>query len=249
MSATTQSLEYKVGELAKRTGLTVRTLHHYDTIGLLRPGARSPAGHRMYGPDDIARLQKISSLRQLGLSLAEIGGVLDSDASSMAEVLARQVEFLRDRITSEERLVQKLEAILKHINASEDPSAEHLLETIALTATFEKYYSTEQLSQLEHRAAEVGDKRMQETQDEWSALHRAMDDARTRGKEPHSDEVRTLARKAKELIGEFTGGDAGIAKSLGTMVRTEGAAMYKLWGISEELAAFYQEAMAALEVS
>jgi DNA-binding transcriptional MerR regulator len=56
----------KVGELARRTGLTVRTLHHYDEIGLLNPSLHTEAGYRLYTAGDVARLQQVLSLRQLG---------------------------------------------------------------------------------------------------------------------------------------------------------------------------------------
>ncbi|HKO00391.1 MAG TPA: MerR family transcriptional regulator, partial [Thermoanaerobaculia bacterium] len=68
---------FKVGELAKRTGMSVRTLHHYDAIGLLQPSRRSESGHRLYDRDDVARLQQIKSLRQLGFALDEIRELLD----------------------------------------------------------------------------------------------------------------------------------------------------------------------------
>jgi len=67
----------KVGELARRTGLTVRALHHYDEIGLLRPSLRTEAGHRLYSEGDVARLQRVLSLRQLGFSLEEVRDCLD----------------------------------------------------------------------------------------------------------------------------------------------------------------------------
>src|SRR5438045_9670423 len=62
---------YKVGQLAKRTGMSGRTLHHYDAIGLLSPSRRTESGHRLYDRDDVARLQQIKSLRQLGFALEE----------------------------------------------------------------------------------------------------------------------------------------------------------------------------------
>src|SRR6516165_7425563 len=67
----------KIGELARRTGLTVRTLHHYDAIGLLHPSLHTEAGHRLYTADDIARLQQVLSLRQLGFSLDQVRECLD----------------------------------------------------------------------------------------------------------------------------------------------------------------------------
>src|SRR5581483_4449475 len=70
----------KVGELAKRTGLSIRTLHYYDEIGLLHPSKLTGSRHRLYGPGELVRLQQIKSLRQLGLSLEEIRECLDSPA-------------------------------------------------------------------------------------------------------------------------------------------------------------------------
>jgi DNA-binding transcriptional MerR regulator len=68
---------WKVGELAKQTGLSVRTLHYYDEIGLLSPSQRTEAGHRLYTADDIVRLQQVKSLRHLGFTLKEIRDYLN----------------------------------------------------------------------------------------------------------------------------------------------------------------------------
>ena len=82
----------KVGELADRTGLSVRTLHHYDQIGLLAPEGRTRAGHRIYGLAQVRRLQQIASFRHLGLSLEEIRECLERPEYSLDRVLALQVE-------------------------------------------------------------------------------------------------------------------------------------------------------------
>src|SRR4029077_3201950 len=88
----------KVGELARRTGLTIRTLHHYDEIGLLKPSLHTEAGHRLYTADDIARLQQVLSLRQLGFSLEEVRDCLDQPSFSPLEVIRLHVERLREQI-------------------------------------------------------------------------------------------------------------------------------------------------------
>ena len=69
-----------MGELAEATGLTVRTLHYYEQIGLLTPSGRSPAGHRIYDDADAARLYRVSLLRRLGMDLAEVQRALDDPA-------------------------------------------------------------------------------------------------------------------------------------------------------------------------
>src|SRR5437867_9370003 len=89
---------WKVGELAKRTGLTVRTLHHYDAIGLLRPSGRADNGYRMYNRADVARLHQVQALRRLGLSLEDAGTVLDGGNTDIGGIVARQVEQLNSQI-------------------------------------------------------------------------------------------------------------------------------------------------------
>src|SRR5262245_55930365 len=88
----------KVGELARRTGLTVRTLHHYDEFGLLKPSLHTESGHRLYTAGDIARLQRIVSLRQLGFSLEEVRDCLERPGFSPVEVIRLHVARLREQI-------------------------------------------------------------------------------------------------------------------------------------------------------
>jgi DNA-binding transcriptional MerR regulator len=73
---------WKVGELARATGLTVRTLHHYDEVGLMRPAARTAAGHRLYSAEDVRRLYSIVALRGLGFGLPEVSALLDGAEST-----------------------------------------------------------------------------------------------------------------------------------------------------------------------
>src|SRR4051812_4830938 len=83
---------YRIGELAKVAGVTVRTLHHYDELGLLVPSERTVAGHRLYDAGDVERLYRLLALRNLGLPLEEIGVLLDGEdgvADTVREHLAR----------------------------------------------------------------------------------------------------------------------------------------------------------------
>src|SRR5262245_48879149 len=94
----------KVGELARRTGLTIRTLHHYDEIGLLKPSHHTESGHRLYAAGDVARLQQVISLRQLGFTLEEVQDCLDRPGFSPLEVLRLHATRLRDQIELQRRL-------------------------------------------------------------------------------------------------------------------------------------------------
>lgn len=97
---------YTVGELARATGLTVRTLHHYDRIGLLQPTDRSPSGYRLYGREDVRRLYRILALRQLGLGLKDIDARLGQDAAAPGTASRRRRRVpraLRDRVRARHR--------------------------------------------------------------------------------------------------------------------------------------------------
>ena len=95
----------KVGELTKRTGLTVRTLHHYDEIGLLAPAERTSSGHRLYGETELRRLQEIISLKSVGLPLREIKEYLLRNEASLDRVLELQVERINQQIAGRKRLL------------------------------------------------------------------------------------------------------------------------------------------------
>lgn len=84
----------KVGDLAKRCGLSVRMLHHYDTIGLLTPSARSDSGYRLYDKADVARLHQIQALRRFGMSLADVGAFLANPDIPLTTIVERQIAML-----------------------------------------------------------------------------------------------------------------------------------------------------------
>ena len=83
---------WKVGELARATGVTVRALHHYDELGLLVPCERTGSGHRLYAEEDIRRLYRILALRRLGFPLHEIASLLDDGSLSLADTVRRHLE-------------------------------------------------------------------------------------------------------------------------------------------------------------
>src|SRR5436305_2948318 len=117
----------KVGELARRTGLTVRTLHHYDEIGLLRPSLHTESGHRLYAAGDVARLQQVLSLRQLGFSLEEVRDCLNRPGFSPLEVIRLHVARLREQIELQRKLCAGLEALAEHFGAAGEVSADAFL--------------------------------------------------------------------------------------------------------------------------
>jgi len=211
----------KVGQLAKRTGLTVRTLHHYDEVGLLSPCGRTRAGYRLYADGDVAKLQRIVALRQLGLSLEEVHRCLDDPAYSLAHVLRLRVSRMRDEVEAQHRLCIRLEALADRLEAMEQVSVDEFLETIGAMTMHEKYFTPEQRAQIEQRGIEVGQERIRSVEAEWPELIAKVRAEMEKGTDPASEPVQKLARRWMELVNEFTGGDPGIARSVMTMYENE----------------------------
>lgn len=119
----------RIGEVSRRTGLTVRALHHYDRLGLLVPSERSWGDHRLYTPSDLHRLLAIQHLRALGLSLAEVAAALDDPGFDPNEVLDEHIDRLQERMALQQELLRRLR-VLRAGNQAGWPD---LLEVIALT--------------------------------------------------------------------------------------------------------------------
>src|SRR3954467_8708247 len=98
-----------VGNTAALAGVTVRTLHHYDRIGLLSPSERTGAGYRRYPPSDRGRLHEVLVYRELGFPLEEIATLLDDPDADPAAHLRRQLALLRDRLERTQAMVAAVE--------------------------------------------------------------------------------------------------------------------------------------------
>ena len=124
----------RIGELAEATGLTVRTLRHYEAVGLLQPVERSESGYRRYRAEDAERLYTIVALRRLGLSLAQIRATLAAEPAGLRRMLTRHASDVRDRIASLVELESVLERVQRELGADGSPSLSDLCDLVRLTA-------------------------------------------------------------------------------------------------------------------
>lgn len=227
----------KVGELAKRTGLTVRTLHHYDAIGLLKPSLHSETGYRLYTAADVARLQQVLSLRQLGFALEEVRDCLDRAGFAPLEVIRLHVARLREQIELQRRLYERLETLAAHLRAAGEVSAEEFLRTIEVMTMMEKYYTPEQLESLKQRREQLGEERIAQAPAEWAELMALVRAEMDKGTDPKNPSVQALAKRWMALVNEFTGGDSGIEKAVNTMWKNEEPALAQRFGMNDDAAA------------
>ncbi len=187
----------KIGELARRTGLTVRTLHHYDAIGLLRPSLHTEAGHRLYTAADVARLQQILSLRQLGFALEEIRGCLDSADFAPLELLHRHIDRLRQQMALAQQLCTRLESLAAYFRSAGEVPAEEFLHTMEVMTMIENLYTPEQRKAFGEVAEQVGADEIRAVEDAWTAL---LGEVRAnRDRDPASAEAQALLKRWEEL--------------------------------------------------
>ena len=219
---------WKVGELAERTGLTVRTLHHYDAMGLLSPSGRTDSahgsGHRLYTAADVARLQQILSLKQLGFGLEQIREYLARADYDPRQVVRLHLERVRGQAAELKRLEDRLAALADALDKAEIVSADEFLTTIEEMTMIEKYYTPEQLERLKRRreeAGEAGEEVIQQAPQQWADLQADVQAAMDAGIDPADPKAQELARRWFALVSGFTGGDPGIFKSLKRMYQNE----------------------------
>lgn len=189
----------KVGELAKRTGLTVRTLHHYDEIGLLHPTGRSDGNYRLYGAADVARLHAIQALRGLGLALDEIGRLIASGGADLQAIVTRQMEALDAQIRSASELRQRLAFVQAKYAAGQTPGFEDWLETLSLMTTGARYFSADEMQVIFGNWGAVEAQWMRLVAD----VRAAMDVAAA----ADTPQVQALAQRWMGLMHEWMGGD------------------------------------------
>ena len=212
----------QIGELAAAVGLTVRTLHHYDAIGLLVPAQRSQSGRRLYSPEEVRRLYRIVALRRLGLGLTEIGALLDA-SPDLAQAVRGHLEVVERQLELGRRLRVTLTRILELLSSGHDPGRDEFIDAIGVMIMSESYYTAEQQEQLAERRRALGEEGMAAAERAWADLIEAVRAEQAAGTDPSDPRMRELAGRWRELIEQFTGGDEGIRQSLGRMYREQGA--------------------------
>ncbi len=229
----------KVGQLARHTGLTVRTLHHYDSIGLLSPSARSDAGYRLYSRDDVARLQQIQALRQLGMPLADIGTCLANNRISPLTIIDRQLAALDRQIDEAARMRTQLVRMRQHLRDGETPELASWLTTLEQMTMYDKYFSKDELATLALYQDDA-------VRNEWRQL---VDDVGRQLKAdpaPGAPAARQLALRWITMLDRDTGGDPSVMARLNMMHEKEPALAHST-GITPEISDFIMHAMGELK--
>lgn len=208
----------KIGELAARSGLTVRALHHYDSIGLLTPSARAESGYRLYNGADVARLHQIQALRKFGMSLADIATFLASEEAPFADVVAQQIAALDQQIKQASTLREQLSRLQQQMDGDEAPALNDWLDALEHMKLYERYFTSEELRRLPFWQQDA----------RRNAIWRGMlDEARglmARGVPVESEEAGQLAQRWMETLERDTAANPEFARRMTMMMEQEAAA-------------------------
>jgi MerR family transcriptional regulator, thiopeptide resistance regulator len=208
---------YQPHKFAKRAGVTVRALHHYDRLGLLKPSGRTSAGYRLYSDRDFARLEQIVALKFIGFPLSQIRDLLDRKSSDPAAALRQQSRILRAKRDHIDRAVRAIElaekAVASGLKNDWEPFRK-IIEVIQMETRKEwmkKYFTQEQLEDIRKR---FSPETRAASDRAWAELARDTEQAIAQGEAPTGKTGLQLARRRQELFEQFTGGDPGIKESL-----------------------------------
>jgi DNA-binding transcriptional MerR regulator len=192
------------------SGVTVRTLHYYDQIGLLRPGARTSAGYRHYDDADLERLQRILFYRELGFDLDRIKNLMNDDETAGRAHLRQQHQLLRDRIARLERMVSAVEKAMEADAMGISLTSEERLEVFGdfdpethAAEAGERWGETDAYRESQRRASSCSKADWARIKAESAAINERLVQAFRSGRPADGPEAMDVAEAHRRMIGEW----------------------------------------------
>jgi DNA-binding transcriptional MerR regulator len=244
---------YQVKDVARLAGVSVRTLHHYDSIGLLVPGNRTAAGYRLYTDADLFRLQQILIGRELGLPLEEIRRSLDDPRFDRRAALLDQRDRLRDRARQSEAMIRAIDAALAALVGSGSKGEikmEQLFEGFNPSQYDEearrKWGDSDAFAESEKRTRRYNADDWKALATEQAALYEAAFKALQAGRNPADAEVMDIAERHRLSIDRwFYPCSHGMHRGLASMYESDDRFRQSIDKHGEGLTAFLAEAIRA----
>ena len=199
--------ELTVGQTAALVGVSVRTLHHWDEIGLVVPAARSWAGYRLYGPDDVARIHRVLVYRETGMPLAEVARVLDDPDVDATAHLARQRDLLQARIAHLTRMLRAVDTMMERNSMGENLTPQQQAEILGAEwdpawqeEAEERWGDSDEWAQAAARKAAMTRQDWARVAEETEALETDLANAMREGVVPGSERANALAERHRASI-------------------------------------------------
>lgn len=192
---------FQVGEIAKKTGLTVRTLHHYEEIGLLQPTARTDAGYRLYDMKSIERLTQIQMLRQIGVKLKDIGHILNGHSAEIACLIEERISQLTTQMQQIAKLRYQLEHVQQQIQTGTPFTQHDWFSLLEMMSMYDKYFTYSELAQLPLYTAHTLKSQA------WQQRISIVNNLIKQGKSADSNEAMQVSREWMIALEQDTGGN------------------------------------------
>jgi MerR family transcriptional regulator, thiopeptide resistance regulator len=198
---------YTIKKLADLAGVSVRTLHYYDEVGLLSPGSRSESGYRYYGEEAVVRLQQIMFFRELGFSLEEIGKIISSSDFDILEALQSHRTLLTKKAERINKLLVTIDKTIKNLKGETKMQIKEYYKGFS-DEQIEKYreqvrqrWGEKALQESEERVTKMGKERFAVLQAEGGKIFQAISENMVKGFA--SQEVQALVAKWREWLENF----------------------------------------------
>jgi len=247
---------YRVSDFAEKAGITVRTLHHYDRLGLLKPSGRTEAGYRLYSERDFGCLQQIVTLKFIGLPLRQIKDLLDGSDLDLAATLRLQRRLLQQKRLQLEAAIQAIEEAehsLKSNLAPDLAALKKIIEVMERQTAMEwtkKYYSEEAQAKIAERASTWTPELQAKVEQDWKNLIGEVEAAIAAKVEPTNVRAQELAKRWSALLRGFTGGNTEVQQGLNKLYADQAnwpSTFTKPF--SDEVWQYIKKAMAAHKIS
>lgn len=241
--------ELTVGQVAKEYGVTVRTLHHYDAIGLVSPSGRSTSGYRLYDESDLARLAQVVAYRRLELGLDEIATLLaDGDVAGQ---LRQQRDVIQERITELTRLLAAVDNELEHVMNDKPIDNKDLKEVFGDawdesydTEAEQRWGDTKEWAQSQQRRKSWTRVDIEAMKDEHAAVTKDLAAVMAAG-DPASPAARAVAERHRAWIGHFYDCSYEMHRNLAQLYVTDPRFTATYEGVRPGLAQFLHDAINA----
>jgi len=196
---------WKIGELANETDLTVRALHHYDQIGLLKPSQETEGGHRVYSTADVERLQKIVTLKQLGFSLEKIKEAIASPGFSLRSATSQLLLDIEKRKADLDDIESRLREA-EQFQSDGEVQTDQVLQLLSRMNLYERHLTEEQQESIKQHDLQFGPVKLDELRREWLAATEEVQKAMRAKLSPSDWRTKAICMRWFGLACSFTGG-------------------------------------------
>jgi DNA-binding transcriptional MerR regulator len=209
-----ENRSWKIGEIAKRTGLTIRSLHHYDQIGLFSPSRVTESGHRLYTDTDVTRLHQIISLKQLGFALEEVKVMINNPDYNLTDMLKMQLSRLNEQISMLVELRVRLHDIFELLDSGQSVSSGRFMMAMQMMKIIQSpHFKPGQAEEIKNLFKSLGENELEKSYAEGQRLISEFRKYKKMGKLPDDPEVASLAERWKQEVDSFVPADAEFTQS------------------------------------